>query len=72
MDSGPTDPRLSEAGESAWAAPVSHLSVSEVPLGATNLNVDGRQPVSPLQGFGQMWQKTFKIRLEGVELAPEP
>jgi hypothetical protein len=71
MESEPLDPSLHEVGESAWAAPVSRLTVSEVPLGATNLNVDGRQPVSPLQGFGQMWQKTFKIRLEGVDLAPE-
>jgi hypothetical protein len=71
MDSEAADPKLNEAGESAWAAPVSRLTVSEVPLGATNLNVDGRQPVSPLQGFGQMWQKTFKIRLEDVDLTPE-
>jgi hypothetical protein len=71
MYNEPLDPSLREPAESAWAALVSRLTVSDVPLGATNLNVDGRQPVSPLQGFGQMWQKTFKIRLEGVELAPE-
>ncbi|UCH60404.1 MAG: DUF1990 family protein [Anaerolineales bacterium] len=34
---------------------------------ARNINVDGRQPMSPLQGFGQMWQKTFKVRLSGVD-----
>jgi hypothetical protein len=71
MDNQPLDPNLSEPVESAWAAPVSRLTVSEVPNGATNLNVEGRQPVSPLQGFGQMWQKTFKIRLEGIDLTPE-
>lgn len=57
--------------QSAWAPPVSKLTVGETPEGAMNLNVDGRQLVSPLQGFGQMWQKTFRIRLEGVDLSPE-
>ncbi len=36
-----------------------------------NLNVEGRQPASPLQGFGQMWQKTFKMRLSGVDMTPD-
>jgi len=56
--------------ENAWAPLVSKMSVAEVPAGATNLNVDGRQPVSPMQGFGQCWQKTFKVRLSGVKLSP--
>jgi hypothetical protein len=46
------------------------MKVSDVPAGAINLNVDGRQPVSPLQGFGQCWQKTFKVRLSGVKQSP--
>ena len=25
----------------------------------------------PLQGFGQLWQKTFRVPLEGVELSPQ-
>ena len=33
-------------------------------------NVDGRRMVGPLQGFGKMWQKTYKTRLEGVEIPP--
>jgi hypothetical protein len=36
-----------------------------------NINVDGRQLASPIQGFGQMWQKTFKVCLPGVSLTPE-
>ena len=59
------DPR-----QSAWSPPVSRMKVSDIPEGAMNLNVEGRQPVSPLQGFGQMWQKTFKVRLSGVEMTP--
>jgi hypothetical protein len=58
------------AQEQAWAQPVTRMKVSEVPAGAINLNVEGRQPLSPLQGFGQLWQKTFKVRLPGLKLTP--
>jgi hypothetical protein len=53
-----------------WAQPVSKLRVSDVPAGALNLNVEGRQVVGALQGFGQMWQKTYKVRLSGVAVTP--
>ena len=53
-----------------WAEPVSKLSVSDVPAGATAINVDGRQVVGPLQGFGQMWQKTYRVRLSGSPVEP--
>ncbi|OGO40894.1 MAG: hypothetical protein A2W36_02370 [Chloroflexi bacterium RBG_16_58_14] len=56
--------------ENAWAPPTQRMTVSGAPAEAMNLNVEGRQPTSPLQGFGQMWQKTFKIRLIGVEMTP--
>jgi hypothetical protein len=56
--------------ENAWAPPTPRMKVSDTPGGAMNLNVEGRQPVSPLQGFGQMWQKTFKVRLSGIGLTP--
>jgi len=36
-----------------------------------NLNVDGRQVVGPLQGFGSLWRKTYRMRLSGVSLSPE-
>ena len=26
--------------------------------------------MSPLQGFGQMWQKTFRVRLKDVQVKP--
>ena len=51
-----------------WAPPVSRLKISEVPRGAVNLNVEGREVVSPLQGFGQMWQKTYRVHLPGINL----
>jgi hypothetical protein len=44
------------------------LRVGAVPAGATNLNVDGRRLVGPLQGFGRLWQKTYRtaLRVEGL------
>jgi hypothetical protein len=53
-----------------WAAMVSTLKVGEVPEGAINLNVEGRRLTSPLQGFGRLWQKTYRIRL-GNDVTPE-
>jgi hypothetical protein len=59
------DPR-----DAAWARPVPRLKVEDVPAGAMNLNVDGREVVGPLQGFGQLWQKTYWVRLEGLKAEP--
>ncbi len=53
-----------------WARYVEKLRVSGVPEGAVNLNVEGRRVVGPLQGFGKMWQKTYKVRLEGTSVTP--
>jgi hypothetical protein len=44
--------------------------VGEVPPNALNLNVDGRRLVGPVQGFGRLWQKTYKVDLSGVDVAP--
>lgn len=54
-----------------WAAPVDTMDVHDISAEAINLNVQGRKPMSPLQGFGQMWQKTYRIRLEDVEVTPQ-
>lgn len=57
--------------EGAWARPVGRLKVAGVPAGAINLNVEGRQLTGPLRGFGQMWQKTYKVRLTGTSVVPK-
>jgi hypothetical protein len=53
-----------------WAPYVSTLKVETTPTGALNLNVQGHQLAGALQGFGQMWQKTFRVRLEGADVTP--
>ncbi len=52
-----------------WAKGLARLSLGEVPQGALNLNVEGRRVTGPLQGFGKMWQKTYRVRL-GAVVAP--
>lgn len=53
-----------------WAQQTAVFKVSRLPTGALDLNVAGRQGLSPLQGFGQMWQKVFCVRLKGAEVSP--
>ena len=33
--------------------------------------MEGRGLVGPLQGFGQLWQKTYTVRLTGVDVTPQ-
>jgi hypothetical protein len=49
--------------ESNWAKKGTDLQVGDVPKGAINLNVQGRSVNSPIQGFGKMWQKTYRVNL---------
>jgi hypothetical protein len=56
--------------EGTWAQPVKMLDASQIQADI-NLNVDGKQLAGPVRGFGQLWQKTYSIRLEGAEVKPE-
>jgi hypothetical protein len=53
-----------------WAKHVTTLRVGEVPAEAINLNVTGKRVVGPLQGFGKLWQKTYRVELPGVPMSP--
>jgi len=78
MSTTPTQPQDTETtgvsptprDAAYWAKPVDKLKVSDVPSGALNLNVEGRQLTGPLRGFGQMWQKTYRVRLTGSKATP--
>jgi hypothetical protein len=64
-DAAPAEPapiRARPRDVDAWAKPVDRLAV---PDGAGGLagTVQGRRVTGPLHGFGQMWQKTFRVRL---------
>jgi hypothetical protein len=49
---------------------VERLQASGMPAEAPNL-VDGKRLVGPMQGFGKMWQKTYRVSLNGAEVSPQ-
>ena len=53
-----------------WAKPVERLKVDGFPKEVLNLNVEGRKLAGPFQGFGQLWHKTYRIRLEDQSITP--
>ncbi|HZW05240.1 MAG TPA: hypothetical protein VFF68_15010 [Anaerolineaceae bacterium] len=65
----PTDPER-PTPRNNWATPISAIRTSTVPEGALNLNMEGRQVTGPLQGFGQLWKKTYRVRLSGSKKDP--
>jgi anti-anti-sigma factor len=67
----PAQPAVIKRSTSRWAAPVERLNIPKVPVGAQALNVQGRRLFGPLQGFGQLWQKTYRIGLRSSELTPQ-
>ena len=70
MNDQSTNPKTPRNAAS-WASPVDRMTAGDLPADAINLNVTGRRPLSPLQGFGQLWQKTYRIRLDGDAVSPE-
>jgi hypothetical protein len=59
-------PGARRSDEASWAKPVDRLLLPTAPAGAINLNVSGRKLIGPVQGFGPLWQKTYRIRLDGI------
>ncbi len=54
-----------------WAKPPGELHVShELPPDAVNSNVEGRRVAAIAGGFGQMWQKTYRVRLPASDVSP--
>jgi hypothetical protein len=51
-----------ERGAHAWAAPIERLTV-----GDGHINVTGRRPTAPMNGFGRMWQKTYRTAIAAAE-----
>src|SRR5258706_7640547 len=68
----PTPP-ASDSGhnDSNWAKTLGRLNVSGVPSGAPIINVQGLEVVIPMQGFGPLWQKAYRVRLAGLDITPQ-
>ncbi|MGC8603655.1 MAG: hypothetical protein ACP5VS_08215, partial [Desulfomonilaceae bacterium] len=54
-----------------WAQLTHYLSVPPMPREARNLNVDGLRIVSPVNGFGQLWEKTYRLHIDDPSICPE-
>ena len=61
---------LSPRDAANWAKHVTTLRLGEVPAEAINLNVTGKRVVGPIQGFGKLWQKTYRVELTGLQTSP--
>jgi hypothetical protein len=46
-----------------WAPPLRNLEVGESPADFKTGRVQGRRLVGPQQGFGQLWQKTYRVAI---------
>src|SRR6201987_6502759 len=58
---GATAPRDAQS----WAAKVDRLAVDQR-AGVRGTNVAGRRLTGPVQGFGKMWQKTYRMEVGGA------
>jgi len=67
----PETGRSSTFDTSHWAKPVSSLTLTNRIKGARNLNIEGRCAVGPVNGFGPLWQKIFRLYIKGSTVAPE-
>lgn len=74
----PPDPVLSPpatatvpARPNSWAPPITRLRVGSISAEAVNRNVEGRRLSGPVQGFGPLWQKTYRVRLDGATISPQ-
>ena len=58
-----------EPAADGWAPKVDRLAKPEAPDEATNINVAGRRVAGPVQGFGKLWKKTYRVTI-GDDIEP--
>lgn len=63
-DAAPAPEPVKPAG--TWAGPMTHFQAGE---GGGSVN--GRRVSGPVQGFGRLWQKTYKVTLDDIAATPE-
>lgn len=66
-DAGGPPPRRDDRAN--WAGARDRLA-ADAAAGRDAVAVDGRRVSGPVQGFGKLWQKTFRVRLDGSEASP--
>jgi anti-anti-sigma factor len=53
-----------------WAGPMGRAHVPSLSGRESRLNVEGHRIRGPLDGFGQLWQKRYTVRLAGAGVTP--
>lgn len=64
-----TTPESAPTPHGTWAKPVDRLNASGIQAGINTIN--GKQLAGPMRGFGQMWQKTYSLRLVNAGVTPQ-
>jgi anti-anti-sigma factor len=64
-------PAFTQSPLAGWARSVDRISITDIPDGAMNMNVQGRRPTSPIRGFGRLWEKRYRLRLDGTDMNPQ-
>lgn len=54
-----------------WALPIDTLHVEGIPETAMSINVRGRETTGPIRGFGALWEKSYRLRLNRPDIGPE-
>jgi anti-anti-sigma factor len=54
-----------------WARSVERLSLTGIPAEAMNINVEGRKVSSPVNGFGRLWNKKYRLHLHDGTIDPQ-
>jgi anti-anti-sigma factor len=67
----PIQPKVKKRSADSWAKPVEYLNISGKHVGGQALNVQGRRLFGPLQGFGQLWLKTYRLGLRNSTVTPQ-
>lgn len=57
--------------DEGWAPFIEKIKVTEKPEGALVKNMDNRRLQAQINGFGKMWQKTFRLMIDKPEFTPE-
>lgn len=70
MGAGPTDEGPAK-DKGFWAKPTQSLQVTHTPKKARGLNVHGLRTVGPMNGFGQLWQKIYRLHIADQDISPE-
>jgi len=64
-------PEIPARDTAYWAKPVVRLSILAMRPEAINRNVNGLRVVGPVDGFGQLWQKRYRLGVAKAGSTPE-